>query len=635
MGYVNRNMADMPVPDFAYTDRHDGRVFILSLTPEGKTRKKTIGYMTVSERGSERMIPNQYFMETYPDIYQKSYPEQKIPFHEISIGMYTLTLSIAEKTGLYDELKQVYGPIYANSILDYAMYSVLYHSSVTQVYEQMMQREVLFSDKVHSDSWYADFFSQKLTEDSHHQFRIRWVQHLKDEGRLNKVWLAIDGSNNDCEARASFLAKHGFPKSHNQNKSIVGYMWAVDATTGLPVTYFVYEGNVPDSQAFQKIATFLSSFSIEIEGVILDRGFAVDKVFETIEEKGWKYVIMLTSDTYGHNSMIHDHSEDIRWKSEHVLKNDAIFGISDRKKIFSSHARESEICLFFDGSYGSMKSVRLIKKILSAKSKAEYSIAQGRKVTIEKSLQKYLNIVECADGRRTLKVNYDVWDQDMNRKGFHSIAVSDGIDPERTHELYNMRGTSEIQYSILKSQEGYDTTRVHNTSGIYSKFAIVFIASLLRHEIETSCKKLELDTNPTIQSLKQITLLRTAENKYEAVRNLSTDIKKIFSYYSIDQDDIERLARDFNERNRTDQKNPVRKLPTDKTPIMKINSHKTGRHNSESLQTTRISEAENFSDHSTEIKTKNLGGRPIGKKDSKPRKPRSDKGKLRGKRTHN
>ncbi len=67
---------------------------------------------------------------------------------------------------------------------------------------------------------------------------MKWVQQLAHAG-LKKVWLGIDGSNNDCDARRSFLAKFGFPKSHNKSKTIVGYMYAVDADTGKPVTYFV------------------------------------------------------------------------------------------------------------------------------------------------------------------------------------------------------------------------------------------------------------------------------------------------------------------------------------------------------------------------------------------------------------
>ena len=225
MAAVDRNLTDMPVPNFAYTDRNDGRVFVRPVDPDGKVRKKTIGYMTVSTPGEERMIPNQYFREKYRDLFTQAYPDQKLPHHEMSVGIYALTLGITNQIGLYEDLREVYGPLYANSILDYSMFSLLYRSGVTQIFELVMDNEVLFCDKVHSDNWYSDFFSKKISEDNHHQFRIKWLQRLKKNG-LSSVWLAIDGSNNDCEARSSFLAQHGFAKSHNLNKTIVGYMYA-------------------------------------------------------------------------------------------------------------------------------------------------------------------------------------------------------------------------------------------------------------------------------------------------------------------------------------------------------------------------------------------------------------------------
>ena len=75
MGKADRNAPDAPVPDFAYTDRHDGRVFVRLLDGDGKYRKKTIGYLTDSATGEERMIPNRYFREKYRELYAESCPE--------------------------------------------------------------------------------------------------------------------------------------------------------------------------------------------------------------------------------------------------------------------------------------------------------------------------------------------------------------------------------------------------------------------------------------------------------------------------------------------------------------------------------------------------------------------------------
>ncbi len=624
MGKVNRNCKDMPIPSGAYPDRNDGRVFILLPGEDGKPKKRTIGHMTDSTKGQERMVPNLYFKETFPNQWSEMYPNENVPFHEMSIGLYALTWGICDCNGLYSILQDVYGPLHANSVLDYCMFTIKHRSNVALIYPKIMEREVLFADKVYSDSWYSEFFSKKMTEDKNHLFRINWVKALVAKG-LKKVWLCIDGSNNDCEIRRTFLSQYGFPKSHNKNKRIVGYMYVVDAETGMPVTYFVYEGNVPDSQAFQKIATFLGGFEIEIEGVILDRGFAVEPVFEAIEEHGWGYVIMLQGDN-GFNEMLKAHGEEIRWKSEHLIEDEAIFGIADVKRLFSSHNRMSNICLFFDGASGSIHSNKLIRQIQTVRKKAERAIAKGARASIKKQFQKYLKIDGEGPNRKVIP-DFVQWDADMEGKGFYAMATSDGITPSRAYRLYQMRDVSETQYSILKTQEGGHTSRVHATEGIYSKFATAFISSIVRHEIQSTCKDLDLDTNVMIQGLSSIALLYTAQDKYESVRDINTDQRSLLGRFGVKEDDVVRLGKEFNDRNKTDAKNPVRQIARE-TPVILKNTRRVGR---PPVQKDSVDVPESTGTPPKSAKSK--GGRPKGRKDSQPRKPRSDKGKKRGPRT--
>lgn len=619
MAKVNRNVLDMRVPDYAYTDRHDGRVFVIVIDDDGTRHKRTLGHMTNSTRGQERMIPTQYFRDHYQNEYKEAYPDEKIPPHELSIGMYALVLGIIARTGLYSILSRAYGPMYANSLLDYAMYSIIHRSGTTHLFESVMARQVLFCNKTHSDAWYSDFFSEKLDEDIHHHFRIQWIQNLVGKG-LKSVWLSIDGSNNDCGAKKSSLAEFGFPKSHNKAKTVVGYMYAMDANTGLPVTYQAYNGSVPDCQAIQKMAVFLAGLNLRIEGIILDRGFATEPVFETIESYGWKYIVMLPGDTLGHKLMMEQYSEAIRWKSRYALDDDILFGVTDRKRLFRAHDRESDISLYFNGVNGSIHSSRLMKRIQTEKKRLKDAIAKDKKAKVANDLQKYLELNGKGRSREVI-VHFEAWDDSMSSKGFFSMATSPGITVNEAHILYSMRDVSETQFSILKSQEGADTTRVHDTNGIYGKFAVAFIASIIRFEIQSACKQLDLDTSPMIQCMDRIVLLHTAQGKYESVRNLTVGQRALLNNFGIDQDDIERLARQYNRRSDRDAQNPDRTMPTEKLPLVKENSHRRGRiPSSEKGQAVTL----------TPPAEKSKGGRPKGKKDSKPRKPRSDKGKIRG-----
>ena len=146
MSIAYKNGKDIALPSFAYPDRHDGRVFIFEIDEDGRKRKKTIGHMTDSTAGQERMVPNQYFKDIFPNLWNEAYPHDKLPAHSMSAGMYALTLGIGTRTGLYLDIRDTYGPQFANNILDYAMFSILHRSSTVQLYKPSMQKEVLFAD---------------------------------------------------------------------------------------------------------------------------------------------------------------------------------------------------------------------------------------------------------------------------------------------------------------------------------------------------------------------------------------------------------------------------------------------------------------------------------------------------------
>lgn len=630
MGKVYRNKKEIAIPAFAYVDKSNAKVFIYTTDTDGKKHRKAIGYAT----SELTMQPNETFRSLYPDLWKDAYPTDKAMFHELSIGMYALTLGVGTDSGIYGILQDVYGPQYGNAIMDYSMFSIMYRSCTTQIYADTMEREVVFSERVYKDSWYSTLFGELLSEDQHHQMRIEWIQKCVDRG-MKKVWLGIDGSNNDCDVKNSTLPEFGHPKSHNENKRIVGYMYAVDASSGRPVTYFPSEGSVADVKAFQKIASFLSGFDIDVEGVILDRAFATEDVLSAIDSLKWKYVIMLPGDTYGHQKMQEAYASEIRWDSQHIVSDDGIFGISDRTRLFGTHERISRISLFFDGASSSQQSVRLIKKVNSEKRRIEEAIALGKKAAVAKGCQKYLSI-DSSTGKRQVVCDYAKWNLAMSGKGYYSMATSDEIDPLDALSIYRLRDASETQYSILKSQEGCDTTRVHTTAGIKSKMAISFISSIIRTEIMIACKKLNLDTNPTIQKLDRIVLILLPDGSYHEVRNLTRNQTDLLECFGVSQDDFSYFAKEVNHRMTSAINSPVHILPP-KEGVVSTNENRKkpgrppGSKNKKTLEREHAQalKASMLVENKDPVPIKKKAGRPLGKKDSKPRKQRSDKGKPR------
>ena len=78
------------------------------------------------------------------------------------------------------------------------------------------------------------------------------------------------------------------------------------------------------------------------------------------------------------------------------------------------------------------------------------------------------------------------------------------MTPRKVHDLYVSRSSSETQYRQIKTQLGYGTIRVHYTAGVRARFAVGFISSILRFEIEQAAKKLDRNANQMIQELEKI-----------------------------------------------------------------------------------------------------------------------------------
>ena len=554
MAHIYWELHEIPRPADSYINHSDGRVFLMSDDGRGRKKRRVIGRAT-----SETMMhPNDLYKYLYPSLWSEYYSDRDVPEHELHVGMYAAALGIGYSSGLYPILQKVYGPLYGNAIMDYAMYSVLDRTDTTQLFTDRMSREVLFSKEAYSDSWYSDLFHDCMTGDDDHRFRTEWLKECSRRG-ITRAWISIDGSNNDCNVRKSDLCEKGNAKSHT-NSDIVSFIWALDARTGTPITYFVNNGGMVDSKAFQKMAAFLKSAGIEIEGIILDRGFCTHDVFQMLGECEYPYVVMLKSDTYGHTKMMERHAALIKWNVRYVAGDNGLFGIAEEQKVFGNHPETAWINLYFDGANGTGRSITLIRKIRSAVRQMKESILNQEKPSVPKDLSPYLSVIK--NGRSwKIEYKYDAWQRALDEKGFCSIASSVNLGPETVDRLYHLRDVSEKQYMIMKSQLGYDTTRVHSTESIESKFAVCFVASIIRSEICGACKKLGYDPNQMLREIDRVVLVLMTDGLYASVNNLSKRQRELLEEFDIQSEYFKSFADDVNRRRLNPINSQVHKVP--------------------------------------------------------------------------
>ena len=488
----------------------------------------------------------------------------------------------------------------------------------------------MFSNKVYSDSTLSRYFTNELTSLMHTEFRIQWIKRCIKKGMKN-IWVCIDGSNNDCQMSDSDYAEFGDNKSHS-GKTIVGFIYAVDSVTGEPVTYFVNPGGEVDCQVFQDIINFVVGYGLVIEGVILDRGFCTHEVVNTLRTLHLEYVIM-AKDAQGSNEMLDRFGEEIFWDPRYLVNNKDVFGISEEVQIWKTHPDRGVINLFFQGWRSYHGNIKLIERVCEAKVNADKYCKQGKKPVIDKDLKKYFDINQDSDGGFSVSYRYDEWKKGLHNQGFFSMLSSKDYSPEKVFKIYQLRMASETQYRILKSQEGFDTTRVHTDKGMMSKYAICFAASILRHTIMSVCIKHDLETNAIIQKCDRIHFMQLEGGEYIFVRKMFKDYRTVISDFSMNIDSFEEIVKSYNRRQSSKIYSQVHEIPRI-IPEVRRRGRPPGRKNNKTLEREAVEAEARVKGIYIEPEKKKRG-RPVGIKDTKPRKKRSDYGVKRGKRELN
>ncbi len=610
---------EMPVPPEAYTNTPEKKVFFRMAGENGRIRNEKIGKLIEGKKNM--MNPTYSFILKNPDYVKQYYPACSMPVFEYHYGLYALVLGIVQKTGLYSILRDTYQVTAANALLDYCMFLIHHGPCTAELFEEAMREQALFSSERVDESWYSAFFESTIVEELNQEMRLQWVRKLKAAG-LKSVWLVVEDSKYDDKVRKGTPAQRGHAESQGADSALPGYMVAVDAQSGRPVTYSVYEGPSPDRSAFHQMSTFLNASQIEIEGVILGRDFAAEDLLGTILSFGWKYVLLLPSESYGQQQMIREHGKTLQWRMQYRIPQTGLFGISDNRQLFWGHETTSEISLFYDGLQGSSLSVRQMRQLDDEMVRLKAEFAQGKTPVVSAEFRQFLSL-DLTDHECRIVENHESLENALRANGFFAVATSGGMDPQTALHTFELRDCAKMQICILRSQEGCPAPAIPSAPGIHGRLAAAFLSGVIRAEIQLACKELQLDTDTAIQALDKIGMVRLDDEDYADLKTMAENQKQLFLKFSLSPEEVRQISADVGRRLKPGDWSQVRGLP-ENTEVIIRNSRIRGR---------RKSSTPDFSAPASETdKPRNKGGRPKGLKDSKPRKPRSDKGKPRGKR---
>ena len=553
MGHVYWEKEEIPCPEGSYIDKTTGQVFIYNGSgPRRSSKRITLGYGE-----GPNMHPNDTYRALYPEEWKRYYGEEVDTVWEMHPGLYAATLGIGYSTGLYEDLrKSLASTMYANAIMDYGMYSILWKSDVSMTFHSRMEDQVLFSKDRLDDNWYSDFFGNRISKNSILKFRDLWLARCKSRG-ITAAYICIDGSNVDSRAVVDIAGK-GEAKTKGAG-DVVGFIWAV-AQDGTPLLYAVNHGSVVDCKAVMEVIKVLLVHGIRCEGVVIDRGFCTDDCLDELEKAKLDYVLMLRSDVAGHTDMLSKHGKKLNWQVEYAVTSDPLFGISEKGRVFSGTGREAFLHLFYHGINGSERKATLISKVIEAREEMRRTAAEGKKPTVPEGMGKYLSVKRSGRHWKVLTDNTS-WQAACDAKGFFTIATSRDMSTAEANRVYNLRDVSEKTYAALKTGLGYDTMRAHSKESIEGKFLACFVASIIRNELERTCLSKKFSTNLMIGELGRIKMIHMLDGSYNYVKGMSERQKSLLSKWDILPDDFNEIAADYNHRMSSPAASQVRSMP--------------------------------------------------------------------------
>jgi len=454
----------------------------------------------------------------------------------------------------------VFGPMYGNAIMDWSNYVILSRCNAASSFPEVMQDQVQFSMEPFGDSQFGEMFSKGMPLTKIEEFKDRWLKSVVSSvADLGDIWVAIDGSNSDCDMQDGELPAHGKAKSRGDGP-VVGYMYAVATNTNLPLTFDVFRGNVPDQKALMLMVNRLRRCGLKVKGAILDRIFCEGPALKAVESLGWEWVVMLKKNTNAHLSMM-SHASEIRWNLSHVINGRGVFGTVGREPLFRSSDRACCVGLFFDGPNASDRSVRLIERVFDAEEDVRRQVERGEvPPVVADEARKYLSVKE-VDGKWVTERNVEAWQSDLDAKGYCSIASSEDMTADELYGTYYMRDACEKAYSTMGSQLGSDVTRVHSDDSIHAKHLCTFVAQIIRSVVMDACRTYRLDTGVMIREMAKLHMSLTDDVNYGFVHNESVRQRKVLKFLGFSAEDLDVLTTDVNRRRNEKVVSQVHRMP--------------------------------------------------------------------------
>jgi hypothetical protein len=304
-------------------------------TQKTNPKRVTIGKRSKAE--PSLMQPNDKFLQYFPET---ELPEDKNRSSRSSclrIGSYIVIRKIIEEYGLCEMLEHYMNPKDTGLFLDLAAYAIVTENNAGQYYPDYAYNHPLFTQnmRVYSDSKVSNFLGS-MTDDQSIEFMNEWNGN---RDHREKIYISYDSTNKNSQAGNVSIMEYGHPKV-DVGLPIFNYAVAYDTDNKEPLFYEKYPGSINDVSQLEYMVDKAYGYGYRHIGFILDRGYFSKPNIESMDAKGYSFVIMVKGKADLVNELVSGCMGTFEKKRKNYIDAYDTYGITIKRRLYATDKEE-------------------------------------------------------------------------------------------------------------------------------------------------------------------------------------------------------------------------------------------------------------------------------------------------------
>jgi hypothetical protein len=515
-------------------------------TQKTNPKRVTIGKRSEGER--HMMRPNDKFLQYFPEIELPEEKNRSLRSSCLRIGAYIVIRKIIDEYKLRETLEHYMSPKEAGLFLDLAAYTIVTENNAGQYYPDYAYNHPLFTQKmrIYSDSKVSDFLNT-MTDDQSIEFMNEWNGN---RDHREKIYISYDSTNKNCHAGDVTFAEYGHPKV-DVGLPVFNYAIAYDTENKEPLFYEKYPGSINDVSQLEYMVDRAYGYGYRHIGFILDRGYFSKTNIESMDAKGYSFVIMVKGKVDLVKELISECAGTFEKKRKNYIDAYEAYGTTIKRKLYVTDKEERYFHLYHDVQKESAERTVLEKHIRQLKTMMDKHV--GEQKTFGSEVDKYfiLHYNEKTGQFMFYEEKTGVIEEELSYCGYYVIITSEKMRASEALNLYKSRDASEKLFRGDKSYLGDKSMRTYGWESTDNKIFVEFVALIIRNRIYNCLKDKmrSMDKRPNymtvpaaLRELEKIEMVRLTDTKYHLDHAVTATQKDILDAFGMDAQNVKYRA---------------------------------------------------------------------------------------------